>query len=59
LWRRPNGSAERTRLEAEAKLRAARRATAHITAMAPHIAQLPAEELAERLRRAMTPRGRT
>lgn len=55
-WRGPNGSAALGRAEAEARLRAARRATPRIRAMAPAVANLPAEELAERLRQAMVRR---
>lgn len=55
-WRRePNGAAAAAAVET-AKLRAAQRTSAHVERMAEVLADLPAEELAERLRRAMTVR---
>ena len=57
-WRRePNGAAAAA-AEQVAKLRRAQRATPHVERMADVIAELPAEELAERLRAAMTIRRR-
>ncbi len=54
-WRRkqPNGTAK-ARAEQEAKLRAAERMTPVYRAMADVVADLPAEELASRLRLAFT-----
>lgn len=54
-WRRrtPNGTAK-ARAEQEAKLRAAERMTPVYEQWAERIADLPAEELAARLRLAMT-----
>lgn len=54
-WRPSNGKAAKANA-AEAQLRATRRQTAHVERMAEVLADLPAEELAERMRRAMTVR---
>lgn len=50
-WRkRRNGTdAARARSEAEAKLRATRRATPHVERAADRLAAMPADEFAERL----------
>lgn len=53
-WRRrsPNGSAARAAAESTARLNAARRDTPVIEALAQRMADLPAEELADRVARA-------
>lgn len=58
-WWRVRGRKEAAskRAEQEAKLRSASRMTPVYVAMAPVIADLPPEELAERLYRAMTLRS--
>lgn len=53
LWWRANGEAKRERAAAEAKLRAVKRQTPTYERLADSIADLPADELADRLRRAL------
>lgn len=55
-WRSPNGKAAKAR-DAEQLLRATRRQTPHVRRVAETLADLPAEELAERMRRAMVRRA--
>lgn len=53
-WRRERNGAAHAAAEQEAKLRAAQRMTPVYERLADAIADLPAEELAERVRRALT-----
>jgi hypothetical protein len=55
-WRRDRNGAAKAAAEQEAKLRAAQRMTPVYERLADALADLPAEELADRVRRALTVR---